>query len=112
MDRLFVTTVIGSALLCMSAPQQASASSESSVASAYKLCQAFDATGLTSEKCEVSGFGSSVNVRMDMDASEARKTCAGVAQLASAKGWLFDSGWTIKIFSPYSGDHPIATCSV
>jgi len=88
------------------------AASDNSVTSAYNLCAAFDRTGLATEKCEVHGWGSSVDVRIDMGAAEARETCAGVVDIARKKGWTFDTGWTFKIFSPYSGDHPIASCAL
>lgn len=83
-----------------------------SVASAYRICQAVDNTGLASEPCSVSGWGSSINIRMDMDSANARTTCAGMVDLAHKENLYFDRGWTIRIYSPYSGDHPIATCSL
>ncbi len=82
------------------------------VDSAFKLCMLFDSTGLASAPCEVSGWGSSVDVKIDMNASEARDLCGKVAGMARSKGWAFDQGWKLKIFSPYSGDNTIAFCNL
>lgn len=74
-----------------------------------KLCAHFDLTGLLSSPCDISYFIKTVEVRLDMSSSDARKFCPSVRNLTSAR---FDSGWSLRIFSPYSGDNPIATCSL
>lgn len=83
---------------------------EGSVNSAYRICALMDASGLGSQPCDVSGWGSSVDLYLDMDAGEARKLCPQIAGLARDKGWRFQDGWTLKIYSPYSGDNTIAYC--
>lgn len=51
---------------------------------AYRLCGAMEATGLTTE-CEVRGFGSTVDVTVDTNRSEARQICAGVTDMMAKK---------------------------
>jgi hypothetical protein len=67
-------------------------------------------TGLTTG-CEVRGWKQFVDVRIDMGSSEARKTCAGVAEMMSrmTNGFKGQS-WKLRILSPYSGDQAIAVC--
>lgn len=89
-----------------------SAPKDNSVDYAYRLCNVIDGTGLTSAKCEVSGWNSSVTMHVDMSASEARKTCAAMVNEVRAQGLRFDPGWTIQIRSPYSGDNSIAFCNL
>jgi hypothetical protein len=88
------------------------ADSDMSVTSAYKVCSTFDGTGITSETCKVSGWDQSVNVRINMVPSEARSLCGQVARKARDLGWDFQSGWKLKIYSPYSGDNTIAFCNL
>jgi hypothetical protein len=78
---------------------------------AYKLCSALEGTGLTTE-CEVKGWGSTVDVRIATSGSEARKICSGVVDMMAKQTRSFKGKWKLQIFSPYSGDHPIATCTL
>lgn len=98
------------ALCFLSAPALADA--KGSVESAYRVCALFDSTGLASAPCEVTGWGSSVEVKIDMTAAEARKLCPQVAGMARDKGWSFGKGWTLKIYSPFSGGDTIAYCDL
>lgn len=79
---------------------------------AYRLCAMFDATGLVSEKCSVSGWNSSIDVSIDMKSSEARILCIKVAEYAASQNMRFDGKWTIQIKSPFSGGRPIAFCGL
>ncbi len=78
---------------------------------AYRLCSALEGTGLTTE-CEVKGWGSTVDVRIATSSSEARKICSGVVDMMAKQTRSFNGKWKLQIFSPYSGDHPIATCTL
>lgn len=78
---------------------------------AYRLCGAMEATGLTTE-CEVRGFGSTVDVTVDTNGSEARQICAGVTDMMAKKTQTFAGKWKLRIFSPYSGKKPIAVCTL
>lgn len=78
------------------------------VDSAYKLCGALDRTGLVTQ-CEVSGWGSSVDATIDTTGAEARKMCSQIQQMV---GDQFSNNWKLQIFSPYSGDRPIAKCNL
>jgi len=85
--------------------------SEKAVEAAFMLCSAMKNTGLTTE-CEVKGWGSSVDVRMDTNGEEARKICVGVVKMMAAKTNAFNGKWELRIFSPFSGEHPIASCTL
>lgn len=77
---------------------------------AYIVCEAFKGTNDVAE-CTVSSFGKTIDVRIDTSSDEARKICVGTAELAATHTERFaGAGWTLNIYSPYSGDHPIATC--
>lgn len=76
---------------------------------AYLLCKAMDGTGLTTE-CSVQASDQAVDVTIDTNGSEARKICAGVASQMAQKTANFAGQWKLRIFSPYSGNRPIASC--
>ena len=78
---------------------------------AYRMCSAMEGTGLTTE-CKVKGWGSTVDVRLDTNGSEARKICSGVVDTMAQKTRTFAGKWKLRIFSPYSGEHPIAVCTL
>ncbi len=78
---------------------------------AYRLCQASDATGLTTEPCTVSG-GRYVNIHVNMSSSEAQKLCRMMANKVQSEGWSFQSFWRLRIYSPYAAGGPIASCSL
>ena len=79
------------------------------VDAAYKVCRAFEGTGLTTG-CEVNGWKQNIDVRIDMSSSEARKLCTQLADMQS--GQFPDGRWSLRILSPYSGDQPIAVCNL
>jgi Sel1 repeat len=83
-----------------------------SVESAYKLCAYFDATKLLSQKCSVSGWHSSVDISLDMAPADARKFCNILPGFFSRWRVAFDRGWRVRIYSPFSGERPIATCDL
>ena len=78
---------------------------------AYRLCAALEGTGLTTE-CEVKGWGSTVDVRIDTSSPEARKICTSTADMMAQMTRSFAGKWKLRIFSPYSGEHPIAICNL
>lgn len=79
---------------------------------AYALCKTFDDTGVLAKPCEVSGWGQSVDIPVAISSTEARAICAMYADRAKEVGMKFDEGWTIKIYSPYSGENTIAVCKL
>ncbi len=89
----------------------ATAVSADVVDDAYRLCKAMEGTGLTTQ-CEVKGWGSTVDVRIDTNGAEARKICAGAADNMAKQTRSFAGKWRLQIFSPYSGDRPIAVCTL
>lgn len=92
--------------------ESAGESGTSVVDHAYKICAAMEATNLTTG-CEVSGWNHSIDVRIDMSGSAARETCGlMVSKMAELAPGQFESKWTLQLFSPYSGDHPVATCTL
>lgn len=76
---------------------------------AYRLCVAMEATKLTTQ-CSVSGWNRTIDVTIDTRGSEAREICEGTARLMAEKTRNFAGEWKLQIFSPYSGQRPIATC--
>jgi hypothetical protein len=78
---------------------------------AIKLCRAMEITGLSTE-CTTSGYRQSVDVRFNTSAAEAQKICAGMVDVAAKEGLSFGGKWKLRIFSPFSGDHPIAVCTL
>ncbi len=104
--------IIFSAVGLLSLTGVALADAETSVNNAYKVCYIFEGTPIMTEPCDVSGWGKSVNVRLDATASEARILCNHLVGLARKGGWRFDAGWTLKIYSPYSGDNTTAYCAL
>jgi hypothetical protein len=81
------------------------------VDSAYKLCRTLDATGLPSQKCEVSSY--TINLSLDIAPSEARNLCPELLQFLDTNDhFMFDPGWSLRIYSPFSGSRPIATCQI
>lgn len=104
--------VLAVAVVATMAASPSVADSSTSVDNAYKLCTLFDGTGLTSAPCSVSGWNSSVDVKIDMTSGEARKLCPQLTGLARQKGMTFDSRWQLRIYSPYSGDNTIAFCKL
>lgn len=85
---------------------------EESVNNAMLLCQVFDNTGLLSEPCAVSGWSSSVDVKIDTSGGEALEICDGVVKMIHSKGVEFEDGWKVKIYSPFSGDSTLAQCDL
>lgn len=114
----FVMVVLGLLASWVYSGRDSSTSSElhepagiDDVEAAYRVCAAFDATGLISEECVVSGRDGSVTVSMDTNSAEARKICAGaVSQMTRHHD--FERPWKLKIVSPYSDGRPIATCTL
>ena len=78
---------------------------------AMRICKVMEATG-DSTGCEVKGFGSTVDVTMNTDGAEAKKTCLGIASFMAEQTHSFGGEWKLRIFSPYSGEKPIAICTL
>lgn len=86
-------------------------SSAEVVEDAYRLCVTFEKTGMSTE-CKVSGWGSTVDVTIDTNGGEARKICVGVVEMMAKQTRNFAGKWKLRIFSPYSGERPIAVCTL
>ena len=50
------------------------------VGDAFGMCASLKGTGLVTE-CEVKGYGSTVDVTIDTNGSDARKMCAGISDM-------------------------------
>ncbi|MGO2711569.1 hypothetical protein [Pseudomonas helleri] len=109
-SNLFALVVSLGMMVSYVVPARSAENPDKSVDNAYKLCAVMDRTNLLSEPCSVSGWGSSVNVSMDMSASNARQLCPQIKGMLQTKNITFKDGWTLKISSPYSGEKTIATC--
>ena len=86
-------------------PNQEDAKIAQDMAAARKVCAAFESTGELTEKCSVSGYN--IDIHVDLTTEYAQALCTNI----SLRDVLKDPRWTVRIFSPYSGDHPVATCS-
>lgn len=93
-----------------SAAASAGDESEQSVSNAFTLCKMLDSTGQLTQPCEVSGWGSRVDISLDATAAQARTLCPAVKGMLAKNKMAFGPGWTMKVSSPYSGDKAIATC--
>lgn len=83
-----------------------------SVENAFRVCAALDHSGILSEKCSVSGWNSSIDISVDMNPTDARKVCTEVVSKFGDQGLLFTSRWTLRIYSPFSGERTIAVCNL
>jgi hypothetical protein len=45
-----------------------------------------------------------------MSATEALQLCAQMPSIVRKAGLRFGSGWSVRIYSPYSSDNTIAVC--
>lgn len=81
-----------------------------SVDYAYMLCHASDSTNMQTEPCSVST--TNVDIHVALGAPGAQQLCAAIVKAAHEKGWVFESGWHVRIFSPYASNGPIATCAL
>jgi hypothetical protein len=96
-------------LLLAGCGKQEESKSIKAVDDAYRVCAAFTGTKLTTE-CTVHAGARSIDVRIDTSGEEARKMCAGsVEKIGSYTANLHET-WKLQIFSPFSGDHPMAVC--
>jgi len=60
-------------------------------------------------ECDVNGRN--IDARIDTTGTEAEKICAGAGSLLMGVT-NFTEPWQLRIFSPFSGNHPLATCSL
>jgi hypothetical protein len=81
------------------------------IQSARNVCNHFDASGTLTEKCEISGWYHTVDLHMNLTSTNAQVLCASLPEVFNNWGATLNQGWTVRIYSPYSGDHPIATCT-
>ena len=78
---------------------------------AFAACRAFKGTQMVSE-CDVRGGRSSIDIRVDTNGQEAQKICVQAAEVLAKRTSNFGGKWTLRVFSPFSGDHPLATCAL
>lgn len=96
---------------CGSGDSEKTAQKNTAVDDAYKVCTAMEGTGLTTQ-CSVHGWDRTIDITIDTNGSEARKICQGAVEAMSKKTRSFAGNWKLQIFSPYSGDRPIAVCTL
>jgi hypothetical protein len=83
-----------------------------SVNSAHAFCAGLKATGLLTDECKVSVWNRTVDVTVDMKSNLASIFCTkSVEQLAGTRV-KFEPGWTLRVYSPYSGDRTVAFCEI
>jgi hypothetical protein len=75
---------------------------------AVMVCDTFKRTGMITE-CSLS-TPRLIDVRMNTTPSEAQKICVKTVEAMSQQPNKLTPQWQLRIFSPFSGDHPIAVC--
>jgi hypothetical protein len=75
---------------------------------AVKVCDTFKRTGMITE-CSLS-TPRLIDVRMNTTPGEAQNICVKTVEAISQHTQKLAPKWQLRIFSPYSGDHPIAVC--
>lgn len=75
------------------------------------FCNSLLAQGVATE-CDVSGWQQSINMTIDTTSSEAGIFCNDGAKMIAARSSGEIAGWKVQIYSPYSGEHPIAACEI
>jgi hypothetical protein len=58
----------------------------------------------------VSGWNSSVDVRIDTNAREAIEICRSSVALVSQYTPRLSGSWKLRIFSPFSGENVLTEC--
>ncbi|MDP1651593.1 MAG: zinc ribbon domain-containing protein [Rhodocyclaceae bacterium] len=93
------------------ATQAAAYSKRVGLDDASMLCKAMKGTRGTTE-CSVNVSDSVIDVTIDTTGAEARKICSRTAGLMATETENIADlrSWTLRIYSPYSGNRPIATC--
>lgn len=76
---------------------------------AFILCDAMKKNKLTTQ-CSVVGSDRRIDVTIDIDGAGARDICDGTVRMMAKHTNRFAGEWKLQIFSPYSGQRPIATC--
>ena len=77
------------------------------VNTATKICNVLESTGLAHE-CDISIFTNTISFRVDANAVESKAICNQVANMEG--NYIFRREWTIEVFSPFSGEHAVASC--
>ena len=76
---------------------------------ALAVCSALKNSGAT--ECELTVFSQAIDARVNVSASDAAVLCKGITVLVRQQTTAFNgTEWQIRVFSPFSGDHPLATC--
>jgi hypothetical protein len=77
---------------------------------AHAVCYIFRGSEIITE-CEVNDWRSTIDVRAALNARDARRLCIGTTEAVGKQTRsLVERKWQLRIFSPFSGDHAIATC--
>jgi hypothetical protein len=62
--------------------------------------------------CEVKNRRSTVDITADFSSEAAHVLCTGIANMMAKEDRRFGDNKKLRIFSPYSGDRPIAVCKL
>lgn len=84
------------------------------IGSAYRVCSALKSIkGVTECSVGVHMSGNTIDVRMNTNASQAETLCPGIVAKVSQVTSSFATAkrkWHVRIYSPYTGSHPLAVC--
>lgn len=81
---------------------------------AYGICAILTSVGATTCDVEVNIFSASyIDATVPTNVADAQKVCANFMRLTREPGSPFiGRGWKLKLFSPFSGNRPIAACTL
>jgi len=83
-----------------------------SINSAHAFCAGMKTTGLLTDECKVSVWNRSVDVTLDLTSTMASIFCTKCVEQLRGTRLKFEPGWTLRIYSPYSGDRTVAFCDI
>ncbi|PTX55559.1 hypothetical protein C8N43_0198 [Litoreibacter ponti] len=77
---------------------------------AAQMCRWLDSLDVTEGGCRVAD--KSVYVKIDAPKSEAAEMCSTITSTLRGDGIRFDSGWSLRIFNPKTGNAQTAICKL
>ena len=77
---------------------------------AEDLCAKIEGLGIAPQ-CDISGLHDTMNLYKDVSTPGAEIICQQIVQVTLQRGWHFGD-FQLKVFSPFSGDHPLAVCKL
>jgi hypothetical protein len=71
-----------------------------------------DGLKYNNDQCTVNSSNLTIDAIINTNSEEARSICFGIADTMPKYGVYFYGKWQLQIFSPSSGERPIAVCTL